>query len=85
MESESVVVKEIAEANNKPSSSDAANNSSADKVVAKQKSNVKKPSTRQLLELEQDFIIPVEPSTVSYSSVDCVLVCCGQPYCGSTR
>ena len=80
-----MVVKEIAEANNKPSSSDTANNSSADKVVAKQKSNVKKPSTRQLLELEQDFIIPVEPSTVSYSSVDCVLVSCGQLYCGSTR
>jgi len=68
MEPVSAVIKETEE--DKTSSSDAAaDDSSLVKVVVKQKPHVKKPSTKQLLELEQDFIVPVDPSTVSYTTL----------------
>ena len=67
MEPEKAVVKETAEA--KASSSEATDKPNAEKVTVKQKANIKKPSMKQLLELKQDFIEPVDPSTVSCSIV----------------
>jgi len=64
MEPVSTVVKRIAE-----EKAVTADDNGMVKVVVKQKQHVKKPSTKQLLELEQDFIVPVDPSTVSYTTM----------------
>ena len=62
MEPEKAVVKETGEG-----SSEAADKPNAEKVAVMQKANIKKPSMKQLQELKQDFIEPVDPSTVSYT------------------